>query len=62
MIDLDTSAVVSMSVPEPASPAIDACFEACTDPLLAADWIVPESSSALSTKVRGGEVDAKHMT
>ena len=59
MIYLDTSAALPMFVPEPASPAVDAWFEACTDPLVASDWIVPEFSSALSVKVRRGELNAK---
>ena len=42
MIYLDTSAAVPMFVPEPASPAIEAWFESCTEPLVSSDWIVTE--------------------
>jgi hypothetical protein len=59
MIYLDTSAAVPMFVPEPASPAIDAWFESCTEPLVSSDWIVTEFSSALSIKVRKGEISAR---
>ena len=59
MIYLDTSAAVPMFVPEPASPAIEAWFESCTEPLVSSDWIVTEFSSALSIKVRKGEISAK---
>jgi predicted nucleic acid-binding protein len=59
MIYLDTSAAVPMFVPEPASPAIEAWFESCTEPLVSSDWIVTEFSSALSIKVRKGEITAK---
>jgi len=59
MIFLDTSAAVPMFVPEPASPAIDAWFESCTEPLVSSDWIVTEFSSALSIKVRKGEISAR---
>lgn len=56
MIYLDTSAAVPMFVPEPASADIDAWLESCTDQLVSADWIVTEFSSALSLKVRRGEI------
>ncbi len=59
MIYLDTSAAVPMFVPEPASPAIEAWFESCTETLVSSDWIVTEFSSALSIKVRKGEISAK---
>ena len=59
MIYLDTSAAVPMFVPEPASPAIEAWFESCTEPLVSSDWIVTEFCSALSIKVRKGEISAK---
>ena len=59
MIYLDTSAAVPMFVPEPASPAIEAWFESCLEPLVSSDWIVTEFSSALSIKVRKGEISAK---
>ena len=59
MIYLDTSAAVPMFVPEPASLAIEAWFESCTEPLVSSDWIVTEFSSALSIKVRKGEISAK---
>ncbi len=59
MIYLDTSAAVPMFVPEPASPAIEAWFESCTEPLVSSDWIVTEFSSALSIKIRKGEISAK---
>lgn len=61
MIYLDTSAAVPMFVPEPASPAIEAWFESCADPLVSSDWIVTEFSSALSIKVRKGEISAKQV-
>lgn len=59
MIYLDTSAAVPMFVPEPASPTIEAWFETCTEPLVSSDLIVTEFSSALSIKVRKGEISAR---
>ena len=52
MIYLDTSAAVPLFVREPASAAVDAWFETCSDPLLSSDWIVTEFASALSLKER----------
>lgn len=59
MIYLDTSAAVPLFVPEPASPAIDAWFESCAEPLVSSDWIVTEFSSALAIKVRKGEISTR---
>ena len=59
MIYLDTSAAVPLFVREPASAAVDAWFEACTEPLLSSDWIVTEFASALSIKERSGMLLSK---
>lgn len=59
MIYLDTSAAVPMFVPEPASEAVDAWFESCEEPLISSDWILTEFASALSIKVRRGEIEQK---
>ena len=59
MIYLDTSAAVPLFVQEPASAAVDAWLESCTDPIISSDWIVTEFASALSIKVRRGEINAR---
>jgi uncharacterized protein len=59
MIYLDTSAAVPMFVPEPATDRIAAWFESCEEPVVSSDWILPEFSSALSMKVRRGELTIK---
>jgi predicted nucleic acid-binding protein len=59
MIYLDTSAAVPLFVQEPASETVDAWLESCTDPIISSDWIVTEFASALSIKVRRGEINAK---
>lgn len=57
MIYLDTSVVVPLFVREPASEAVSAWLGANTATLVAADWLVTEFASALSIKVRRGEVE-----
>lgn len=59
MIYLDTSAAMPLFVPEPASDAVDAWFESCDDTLISSDWILTEFASALSIKVRRGEIVQK---
>lgn len=59
MIYLDTSAAIPLFVPEPASDAVDAWIESCDDTLVSSDWILTEFASALSIKVRRGELGQK---
>jgi predicted nucleic acid-binding protein len=59
MIYLDTSAAVPLFVQEASSDAVDAWLESCTDTIISSDWIVTELASALSMKVRRGEINAK---
>lgn len=59
MIYLDTSAAVPLFVREPASEAVDAWLESCTDPIVSSDWIVTEFASALAIKVRRAEINSR---
>lgn len=59
-IYLDTSAAVPLFVPEPASSAVVAWLESCTDTLISSDWILTEFASALAVKVRRGDLAQKH--
>jgi uncharacterized protein len=59
MIYLDTSAAVPLFVREPASDAVDAWLESCSEPIISSDWIVTEFASALSIKVRKAEINAR---
>jgi len=59
MIYLDTSAVVPVFIREPASEAVDAWLESCSETLVSSDWLVTEFASALSIKVRRGEINTK---
>jgi predicted nucleic acid-binding protein len=38
---------------------VDAWFESCDETLIASDWILTEFASALSLKVRRGEIEPK---
>jgi predicted nucleic acid-binding protein len=58
MIYLDTSAVVPLFVRESASDAVDAWLESCSESLVSSDWLTTEFASALSIKVRRGELNA----
>lgn len=62
MIYLDTSTVVPIFIQEPASDAIDAWLESCQQPLVSSDWLVTEFASALSIKVRRGEINTKQAS
>lgn len=59
MIYVDTSVVVPIFVPEPASAAVDVWLESCSDPLVSSDWLVTEFASALSIKVHRREINAR---
>lgn len=59
MVYLDTSVAVPIFVPEPASEAIVGWIDANDDLLVSSDWIMTEFASALSIKVRQGEIDAR---
>ena len=59
MIYLDTSAAIPLFIPEPISDSVDAWFEACDETLISSDWILTEFASALSIKVRRGEIEQK---
>lgn len=56
MIYLNTSALVPLFVREPTSQAVSAWFAASAETLVAADWLVTEFASALSIKVRRGDI------
>ena len=56
---LDTSCVVPLFVPEPASVAAATWFEECNELLVSADWMMVEFSSALSMKVQRKELSQK---
>ena len=59
MFYLDTSVVVPMFLPEPASEAILSWIESCEVPVMSSDWVIAEYSSAVSIKVRNKEISEK---
>lgn len=56
---LDTSAAIPLFVPEPASDQVTMWLESNADSLVSADWILTEFASALSVKIRRGELAPK---
>jgi len=56
VVYLDTSAAIPMFVREPNSDAVEKWFATSDAPLISADWILTEFSSALALKVRRGEL------
>ncbi len=56
MVYVDTSVVVALLTVEPLTEAVTAWFSELEEPLVGFDWLVTEFSSALSIKVRTGQV------
>ena len=58
MVYLDTSVLVALVANEPGAPSVKRWLAgADAAPLCSADWCVPEVASALSLKVRTGQLD-----
>ena len=58
MVYLDTSVLVALVANEPGAPSVKRWLAAAdAAPLCSADWCVPEVASALSLKVRTGQLD-----
>ena len=56
---LDTSAVVSALTKEPTTPTVQSWLDAhLNDRLLISEWVKTEFSSAISIKMRTGQIDA----
>ncbi|MCX7173070.1 MAG: type II toxin-antitoxin system VapC family toxin [Proteobacteria bacterium] len=56
MIYLDTSVAVSLLVPEPRTADVKAWFAGLTEVPVGCDWLLTEFDSAISIKVRSGEL------
>lgn len=60
MVYLDTSALVALVANEPNAPSVKRWLAAAdAAPLCSSDWCVPEVASALSLKVRTGQLDER---
>jgi predicted nucleic acid-binding protein len=58
MVYLDTSVLVALVANEPNAPSVKRWLAAAeVAPLCSSDWCVPEVASALSLKVRTGQLD-----
>ena len=56
MIYLDTSVAVSLLVPEPRTADVRKWFAGSSQILVSGDWLLTEFNSAVSIKVRSGEL------
>jgi hypothetical protein len=56
MVYIDTSVVVSLLAREPKSVDVVGWFRRLDEPPASADWLVTEFSSAISIKVRSGQI------
>ncbi len=56
MVYVDTSVVVALLTVEPSTEAVIAWFSELEEPLVSSDWLVTEFSSALSIKIRTGQL------
>lgn len=56
MVYLDTSVVVALLTQEPATERAAAWFDAMEDTPVSADWLLTEFSSAISIKLRTGQI------
>lgn len=57
MIYVDTSVLIALFLNEDKSAAVSRWYVACADELVAAVWCVAEFASALSIKLRTGQID-----
>lgn len=56
MIYVDTSAIVPLLTTEPKTEAVTAWFAKLNDTPICADWLLTEFSSAISIKLRTGQI------
>lgn len=58
MIYLDTSVAVALLVPEPRTVDVKSWFAGLSETPVSGDWLLTEFDSAISIKVRSGELSA----
>lgn len=56
MIYIDTSVIVTLLTVEPKTESVKAWFAGLTKPPMASDWLMTEFASAISFKVRTGQL------
>jgi predicted nucleic acid-binding protein len=60
MVYADTSVIVPLLIPEPKTQAVTAWFSGLQDAPACSDWLLPEFYSALSIKLRTGQISEAH--
>ena len=60
MLYLDTSVVVALLSVEPKTPDVTAWYASLQDTPICADWLLTEFSSAISIKLRTGQLSETH--
>ena len=61
MIYVDTSVIVPLLTTEPKTQVVTAWFSALSDTPVCADWLLTEFHSALSIKLRTGQINVAHV-
>lgn len=60
MVYLDTSVAVALLVPEPGTAGVKAWFAGLSEIPVSGDWLLSEFASAISLKLRSGELAENH--
>lgn len=60
MIYVDTSVMVALLTAEPKTPQVTAWYAGLNETPAVSDWILPEFSSAISIKLRTGQLSEQH--
>lgn len=60
MVYADTSVIVALLTPEPATETVTAWFSSLKKTPVSSDWLMTEFSSAISIKLRAGQITEAH--
>ena len=62
MLYVDTSVIVALLTVEPTTPDVTAWYAGLQDTPICADWVMTEFSSAISIKLRTGQLTETHAS